>query len=241
MYVSWVATAIGAVALVFGYLTYRRQRNSTRLEYVVLTNTRLLPGRLARSLQVSHEGEVLSDPSFLILRIANTGTQAIKPAAFETDLIVTFHGITEVASATWVGSRPRDLRPDLEIDGITVRIKPALVNSGEMVELQALADGEPGQVEISGRIAELAIAQRDSLPYPPGSGREGEMLRFDRVMWFVLSPLALIAFGALSAFGGNASSAESLVICAVTALIVGVLYPLQVRYLVRRRRAWRLE
>lgn len=83
---TWIATVFTAATLGLGYLTYRAQRAKTRLEYILTTNTTLLPRELSRDLQVTHNETVIDDPSLLILPIVNTGDRAIPADDFETDL-----------------------------------------------------------------------------------------------------------------------------------------------------------
>jgi hypothetical protein len=188
---AWaVPSALGIVTLGLTYRAYRSQRAITRLEYVVITNTKLLPGRLANELKVSHQGwSVIEDPSLTIIRIVNTGNRAIPADDFETPLSVTLAGVKEIASATCTASRPSGLRPEPEIDANHVRIAPLLLNPDDMIELQVLSAGQASEVTVGGRITNLVdIVPRSDLPYPPGSGDEGEMLGFDRFMWYVLQP-----------------------------------------------------
>ena len=237
---SWIAAAIGAVALVVSYLTYASQRARTRLEYVVLTSTRLLPGHLAGELEVSYGGEVLAEPALSVVRLVSTGDESIKSSDFETPLVIAFEGVRQIASATWVNSKPKDLRPALELGTDCVEVSPALINPGDGLQLQVLTAGQPTAVVVSGRIAELEIVERASLPYPPGSGGEGEMLAFDRFMWFFFTPAGVLGFAAWVAFSDGQTATSRAIVLVVAILIAGVLYPLRVRYLVIRRRRWRL-
>lgn len=237
---AWIAAAIGLVALVLAYLTYRSQRGKVQIEYAVLANAKILPGRVARALEVRHGQAVMREPSLAILRLVNTGDRPIKPADFETDLIVTFEGISGLQSATWTGSRPPDLRPDIHIDGGAVRIAPTLINPEDMLELQVLSEGQARAVTVAGRIAGLRLIPRKGLPYPPGSGREGRMVGMDQFMWFVFSPGVIVAVGVVfAASGDNMTPTGRVLTLLATAILAGVLYPLHVWRLVRRRRLWR--
>lgn len=236
---SWIAAAVGLLALGVAWLTYRSQRNRTRIEYVVVFNRDLLPGRVASQLQVAHNDKVLPAPSLSLVRIVNTGDRAITPESFTDDLCIQFGGVTEIASATWTATRPPQLRPALEVDGDCISVKPTLINPEDMLELQTICAGRASHISVSGRIVDLRVKQRPRLPYPPGTGTEGEMLGFDRFVWIVFTPALGIGLGALIAFSSDRTTLAQVLILVATAAFVGVLYPLYVRYLVRRRRMWR--
>jgi hypothetical protein len=120
-----------------------------------------------------------------------------------------------------------------------VCIGPKLINRGDMIELQLLSAGQAPQPLVGGRVANLEITVRRGLPYPPGSGPEGEMLGFDRFVWYVFMPAGVAGAGVVIGLAGNVSSTARVLILIATAFGVGVLYPLRLRYLVRRRRLWR--
>lgn len=128
----------------------------------------------------------------------------------------------------------------IEVDGDRVRMKPALINPEDMLELQVVCNGRASQISLAGRVADLKVKQRKQLPYPPGSGEEGEMVAFDRFMWFVFAPAFVVAVGVwLAFFRDEVTSTARLLTLLATAIIVGLVYPMYVRHLVRRRRIWR--
>lgn len=53
---AWIAVGIGLVGLGIAYITFANQRNTTRLEYVVLLNTRLLRTDPGGPLEVRWQG-----------------------------------------------------------------------------------------------------------------------------------------------------------------------------------------
>jgi hypothetical protein len=124
------------------------------------------------------------------------------------------------------------------VDGNMVRVKPTLINPGDMIELQILSSGLPGQVELGGRVADVTFEQLPRLPYPPGSGPEGEMNPIDRFMWWVPVPVGSVALAITFALNTSSSTAVRIVLPLATLLVGLVLYPLRSRYLVRRRAMW---
>jgi hypothetical protein len=235
---TWIGVVVGVAALIFTVLSYLKRRGRSRLEYVVVMRRQLLPGRVARDLDVTHHGAVVADPALTVVRIVSVGDQAIRPEDFETDLTVTFDAVQELVYASWSAVRPADLRPELGIEDDRVLIAPKVINPGDMLELQVLSAGQPNGVSVAGRVAGLAIVERKALPYPPGSGSEGEMVGFDRFMWFVFAPGFIIGAGLLLALRDEVNEAGRALIFAGTALVLAA-YFIQLAYLVRRRRRWR--
>jgi hypothetical protein len=234
---TWIGVVIGVAALVFAVLGYLNRLAHARIEYVVTVSRRILPGRVADDLEVAHRGVVLADPALSVVRIVNTGDRAIRTEDFETPLSVTFGAVRELVSASWSATRPEDLRPGIGIDSNRVSIAPNVINPGDMLELQVLSAGPPSGVSLAGRVADLVVIRREGLPYPPGSGTEGEMLSFDRFIWFVLSPALIIGVGLLIALRGEASETGHALVFAGTSLALAA-YFIQTMYLVRRRRRW---
>jgi hypothetical protein len=234
----WITLSVGLAALIVAVLTYLHRRGRSRLEYVVIVRRSLLPDRVSHELEVMHQGAMVSAPALTVLRLVSVGDQAIRPPDFETDLIMKFEGAHALASATVSARRPADLRPDLVIHGDCVHIAPTLINPGDMLELQVISAGEPSTVSAGGRVANLTVVQRDSLPYSPGSGSEGQMVGFDRFVWFVVMPGLIVAVALLVVLNDDVPIGRGLVIVAVAAVVL-ILYLLQVAGLVNERRRWR--
>jgi hypothetical protein len=237
---TWIGVAVALVTLFVAVAAVLFQRTRTRLEYVVTTNALLLPGSVAGDLEVSHHDVKVRDPALAVIRIVNTGDRGIRREDFEDDLIVHLDGARELVSASWSSTRPARLRPALRIEGNLVRITPELSNPGDMLELQVLSAGRANAIEVDGRAPDLVVSRRRALPYPPGSGAEGEMLGGDRFMWWVFIPGAIVGgtVWALAAVWEDSTGLGRLAIFWAGAAALG-LYWLQVRYLVRRRRRWR--
>lgn len=236
---AWIAAGVTVVGVILAYLTYRSQRGRKRLEYAVVTNRKILPGRVARHLEVRHNGTELAEPSLLVVRLVNTGDKAITASDYETDLKVRFGGVEQIASAIWTGTRPQDLRPEIAVQGHEVLIKPTLINPEDILELQVIASGVADGATVTGRVSELELSERESLPYPPGSARGGfEMNGMDRFVWYVMTPALIVGIGIAIANDDRLSTTASVLTLVATGILAFVLYPLHVRYLVRRRRLW---
>ncbi len=235
---TWVGAVVAIAALIFSIATYWRRRGKSRLEYVVLTRTQLLPAGVANELEVAHDGVAFADPALTVVRLVSVGDEPIRLDDFETDLSVSFDGVQALMSASWSAVRPADLQPEMRIEENRVRVAPAVINPGDMLELQVLSAGCPSGVSVGGRVAGLSIVEREALPYPPGIGSEGEMSGFDKFMWVVAIPAGIILAGVALGLGDDVSRTSRVLIAGGAALVLAA-YVIQARYLVERRRRWR--
>lgn len=170
--------------------------------------------------------------------MVSAGDKGIPGSAFEGPLIVSLHGAKAIVSASVSAVRPEGLPVKVRIDGNRAYIDPLLLNPGDFIEVQALAAGQPRRVNVEARIADVAPKRRESLPYPPGSGPEGQMTGFDKFMWSV--PEFLIAVMLSISIGVSEMSVVAKAGWFLTVAVVFlVIYPMQVNRLVKRRRNWR--
>jgi hypothetical protein len=227
--------------LYFAYLTYRDRLPRKRLQFVVTTNSVVLPAALAESLHLLHNQEEVPDPALIIIRLVCTGDKAITTDDYESDIKITLSGSKGIANATCTGRRPAGLEPGIDVDGTVARIKPLLLNPEDMLQLHLLAAGKPDSVSIEGRVADLAIEQLQELPYPPGGGPEGELNAVDFFIWWIVSPALILFLGGVLAFDSNASTAIRIIAPIAAALFGLILYPRRVKFLINRRAMWRPE
>jgi hypothetical protein len=135
------------------------------------------------------------------------------------------------------------MNPTISFDDERIYIQPLLFNPSDMMEIQAIVSGSIQEISLGGRISNAVLTRRRSLPYPPGSGHEGEMLSFDRFMWYVVNPV--IAAGLPMAitvpismeFG--APKPASIIFILLVSIVSVVLSHWRTRYLVHQRRLWK--
>lgn len=236
---AWIGIGIGVVGVFVAVLAYRSRHGKTRLSYWVNTNTRLVPSQLAGEISLSHRDSVVADPSLAIVRIVSTGDLPIRAEDFETDLVVRFVGADAIESASCSATRPPDLDPELEAEADCVRIKPVLINPGDMIQLQVLLAGSSEKLEISGRVANLQVVALEHAPYPPGSGPEGELTPVDWFFWYVVPAVIAFVLGVGLALSSDISDLARFGIIAAAAFVAFVVNPRYVAYMVRRRALWR--
>jgi hypothetical protein len=231
----WIGVIIAAATLLVTYLSLRDRR---RLEFAVVSTTDVVPAEAPAGLQVVLDNKPVIDAAIARIRLVNTGHEAILAADFHSVLTITFPSANSIATASATNTRPPNLNPHISLGANQIHISPLLINPGDMIEIQALTQGPATNISVEGRIANVPhIIRRRELPYPPGSGVEGEMLGFDRFMWFVVPPSLLAGLGVLGVIQSDTLARQ--IGFGVGFAILLALYFVVVRRLVRRRRLWR--
>jgi hypothetical protein len=176
---------------------------------------------------------------FASVRIVNTGNTAIRVADYQEPTAVVLEGAGEVMSASVTATRPSNIDVATPLRGNRVLMDPVLLNPADLIELQFLTSGRASDIRIDARIEGITTHRLTQLPYPPGSGHEGEMLTFDKFIWWAVTPAILLAVFALPAMADNSGSWPDIALpIGIAASVLGA-YVLFVRWLVRRRRIWR--
>lgn len=242
---GWAGLLISVIAAVIAYVTYTRRHRQKSLSYIVLRQDRLGPRSNYFPLEVFYAGKPVADPVISVTRILNSGEEPLSADDFEIPISIDVGSTSSVRAAVVVSRRPPDLAPQLQIrpDG-RVHIDALLLNSGDMFEVQLLTSGVPEQINLRGRVRGLTTMDRvRQLPYPPGSGSEGEMLPFDKLMWFIFTPIAIVGVVSLITAAFSTAFGASPILTSATAVVAAVVsvaaYLLHLRRLVRKRRIWR--
>lgn len=208
------------------------------------TNSLVLPTALAKTLHLRHGDQEIDNPALVIIRLVNTGDGAIPKAAFESDLTVSLEGVREIAYVACTGRRPPGLDVQIEHSGVTAKIKPFLINPEDMMQLHLVVSGRPDRVVVEGRVAELEIEQLPHLPYPPGTGPEGELQGpVDHFMMRILPPILALVLGGMFAIDPEGTNSVPVQIGAGVAALAFAfwLYPARIKFLIHQRAMWKPE
>lgn len=233
----WISLGVSCLGLSVGYVTYRVQRARRRIAFAVVSNQGLLVRERPDQIEIRWSGRLVKDLHVVVVRVVNVGDRAIVSADFASDLALIIHG-PPVLHAQVSSSRPDGLALELATGESEVHISPFLFNAGDMFEIKLLCEGKPAKVSLNGRIRDLAPMVQRPLPYPPGSGPEGDMLPFDKFMWSV--PVATIYLAIMfQAITAALPASQKIAVVGIVSLVFLVLYPILVYRLVQRRRLWR--
>ncbi len=241
---TYIAVAVGIATLYYAYLAYRDRLPSRRLQFVVTTNSLVLPTALADSLRLHHGDQIISDPALVIVRLVSTGDSSVPRDAFDSDLTIRLEGSREIAYVACTGRRPSSLDVQIEHLGNVAQIKPFLINPEDMLQLHLVVSGRPDSVAVEGRIADLKIEELRHLPYPPGTGPEGELDGpIDHFMMRILPPILALGIGGTIAIDPEGTNSTLVQIGAGVAALAFAfwLYPARIKFLIHKRAIWKPE
>lgn len=165
-----VATLISLVGLVLSIWALKQGHRPKILDYVVITNVAILPSHAKghTALAVTWEGEKLTDPRLVEVRIKNTGKRAVVASEYVAPIQVLyengqpFDGFVQSASA----ARFKNMSyGDIFLDGYdratsAIAIRPSLMNADDWFTLQLLSEGDPGRITVTSDFKDQARSMR---------------------------------------------------------------------------------
>jgi hypothetical protein len=160
------ANILAVAALITGFIFYWLSRRPKRFGWqsistlpIVRANTRNLP------LKVVYDGQEVSSPNLIVLRLGNVGKAEIRASDFDGPVRIEFPKGQLLASSI-SATVPDDLQ--LELDTTVpncVSFTPSLLNAGEWVDLRFVTDGPvyvpTVHARVAGQTSEMTdVAQR---------------------------------------------------------------------------------
>lgn len=97
----------------------------------------------------------------------------------------------------------------------------------------------PSPIRVHARIRDVVKVGRKKPVYPPGTGKDGALLREDKIMTFVVFPVLFFALGLFIFVNSDESAARTIAIWALPGIAVGFIGFVGIP--VSRSRAWRLS
>lgn len=201
--VGWIQIGIAVMTLAYSLWLRRTALHARSITWATLEQRALIP-KSHFPLGVTYAGVQVESPHLVVVRIANSGNEAIVPSAYESPLVISTGA--KVLSHEVTRSRPTSLSPTTtggELPG-AIEVTPSLLNRKDMFEIQLLVDGAPVAVSLSGRIAGVQTFQRIVLPQD-SNGRTWRYSVLDKAI-FVFLPLAVIVGGIVFVTNGNGVS-----------------------------------
>ncbi|MEP7290780.1 MAG: hypothetical protein ABI835_03305 [Chloroflexota bacterium] len=157
-----VQASIGVIALVLTLLLYRRQRKLKLLTFEPVTISKLasIDSTIAGKLDIRYEGAPITDMYEMQINFRNAGTIPIEKQDFEKPIHITFkskgssiENMYAILEARIIEKSPSNLGVDAKIDGKSIVLEPALMNSGDFFIIRALIEGVIEQAHIDTRIS----------------------------------------------------------------------------------------
>lgn len=111
--------------------------------------------RFADDLEVFFQGKKIQDVTSVILRVLNSGNQAITKADFEDSILFMFGQNTEIIKAEILKTEPTSIKANIFTEKNSIELKPLLLNRGDSIEISAVVGSFDGNIQIGGRIKDI--------------------------------------------------------------------------------------
>ena len=137
---QFAGAVIALLAIAATFLIYFLQRQRKSLTYEVLSKSSLLTVReeLENRLQVLYDGEPTRDICLLVIRIINSGTEAIASRDFEKPICIGTGPTSKILSAAITGVEPENLDVRIFAAESSATIDPLLLNPRDSIEIKLL-------------------------------------------------------------------------------------------------------
>jgi hypothetical protein len=169
--------AVGAFIGVPGLFALWFQRRPKTLDFRVVTSVAIVSqhaAQLREKLHVSYGNRKLDEPWVTVVRIVNTGKQAVRRDDFVDPVEIRFEEAQPLDAFISNESSPGLLRADevweldedeKSINNMTPFLaqRPRLMNGGDWYELQIISEGMPGHITARARFADQSRPMRNEL------------------------------------------------------------------------------
>lgn len=121
------------------------------------------------SLKLLWNEKEITNLYLVAVRIANTGTEAIKSSDFEVPITIGFPSSGEIVSVVVGETTPPNLLPNLVYDRQCIELETCLLNKGDSLEIVALVQDYGGKISVQARIVgikAIRVVSKDSLALP---------------------------------------------------------------------------
>jgi hypothetical protein len=106
-------------------------------------------------LQVSFQGKIVQDPTFVILRVYNSGKISITPSDFIRPIIFMFGAATEIINAEILETEPDNMGAKISVSKNSIELQPLLMNSGDSIDISTIVTSFDENVIIDGRVVDI--------------------------------------------------------------------------------------
>ena len=169
-----VATAVfGIVAIVVSVILYLRQNPKKGLSFQYIVNTALVGIGRAKGIEdrikITFDDVPVSSLHLVQIRLTNTGNTPIVPTDYIRPIAVCMTSEGRMISAAIEETEPDNLGAAISLDRETnqISLAPILLNKGDSITIQLLADSVDSTYRVDGRI----VGVKDFQPRPPNLTR----------------------------------------------------------------------
>lgn len=191
-FVGVVATIIlGVLAILVTVYVYRKQTKRKKLEYEIITVSPLVNIRneFKDSLEIRFDGNPISDPRLLLMRVINTGDIPILASDFEQEITISFGDGTKVHTAEISETNPSSLQSSVTIQSNHITLKKTLFNEQDWIEIRAILSNFGDGIRVGGRI--VGVKKVDLLETKP---KYSNLIKYYYIFGFIFCVISVILF-----------------------------------------------
>jgi hypothetical protein len=159
---TFFGTLAATAAIAVTIAIYFGQRQRKRLFVETVARVPLLANRVkgVDGLQITFQGEPLSDAAVLLVLITNAGNTPILASDYESPLSFEFTEGSAVLAADVLLSQPEGIPLNISISGRRAILSPQLMNPTDTVTCRFLLKNTDGKFETKGRVAGVKRIER---------------------------------------------------------------------------------
>ncbi|MEM7555273.1 MAG: hypothetical protein AAF378_14455 [Cyanobacteria bacterium P01_A01_bin.84] len=153
----WGVIATIVVGVVIPIILYVIQTRRKSIKFLKVSTAPLvkIDDRFVQDLEVIYQGKKVEDVTSIVLKIYNSGNQAIAKSDFEDSIVIMFNENTEIIKAEILKTIPNKIKPSILVEKNIIEIKPLLINPKDIIEISAIVSSFDGNIEIGGRIKDI--------------------------------------------------------------------------------------
>ncbi|BCL82174.1 hypothetical protein ccbrp13_46390 [Ktedonobacteria bacterium brp13] len=160
-----VAVVVGVTAIIVAIWIYKRQKLKKEISYEIVSNAPLVSinEKMKDRIKILLDGSEMNSPRLIVIKLINTGNDAVKKDDIEDPLSIQIQGAT-IISAEVLNTDPQNffLKPEDKKDfvqwqGSEITLQKKLFNPKDEISISTLIDGEDQSIYVGGRIANAQI------------------------------------------------------------------------------------
>jgi len=168
----WVVLGATLAGVLVPVWLWRADLEARSVHIRKLSQTSLQPPDTAKGfdVRVSVGGSELQTAYLTVFELVNDGARPVSASEFESSIEITSKNKAEIVRASVTSTKPADLLPSISIDAGTVKIKPMLLNPGDLVTFAVLSTKDEPMFTSRARIAgvkTVPIVDAQSKSTPP--------------------------------------------------------------------------
>ena len=164
---QFIGAVLALIAIAVSVVLYLLQRKRKVLAYEIVSRTPLLSVKeeVKGRVQITFDGQPVSDATMVILKLLNSGNVPILPFDFLRPVNIGFGKDAQILSAEIIETNPDNIEASVEVGAQTLTLVPVLLNGGDSVTLKVLLTRFEGDVDVNGRI--VGVKQIQSVKENP--------------------------------------------------------------------------